>query len=277
MRSVLHKTHRDRKYTTINLTCVEDSRLSGLAKAVHLYAMSRPPDWDLNTQDVINRFKEGKRAIYHAMQELVETGYLQRERERNGQRFGPIVLHWYENPQRSRSEEVQDEEVQIEELHGEDIQDSTAYYIPEEQRTKEPTNKVVETGATKPTITGADWAKQHITEGNPWYAVAQNLRRKLKAHTGSSTVWLAAKLRETYADIYAPEAVDAQIDKRIAEGRTDCKYWELFTEGNHGQSRRSHSAGTGQPSRYAAIVHEKDAGGTDAGVLLSDLYDGRDI
>jgi hypothetical protein len=148
--------------------------------------------------------------------------------------------------------------------------ESTAY---KKRRSKEEET----TQPTPPTpVTGADWAKQHIIEGNPWYATAQNLRRKLKAHIGSSTVWLATKLRDTYGDIYTPAQVDAQIDKRAAEGWTGV-YWELFKEGNNGHSRRTDGTGRGQPSRYAAIVHEKDAGGTDTGVLLSDLYDGRDI
>lgn len=82
------------------------------------------------------------------------------------------------------------------------------------------------------TTTGTDWAKAHMDSMNPWYMTAQNLRRKLKAHAGSSTVWLANKLRETYADIYTPEQINAQIDELALKGRTGVVYWQLFCDGN---------------------------------------------
>ncbi|MCL4410472.1 MAG: hypothetical protein M1356_09230 [Gammaproteobacteria bacterium] len=106
MKSIQHKTHRNNRYCTINVTCVEDPNVSGLAKAIHLYAMSRPADWDLHTEDIMNRFKEGRDSIYKAMQNLVDNKYLVRrcgsEQEHTDKgHFKPTELHWYEEPQNS--------------------------------------------------------------------------------------------------------------------------------------------------------------------------------
>ena len=100
MQSILHVTHRDEKYTTINLTAVEDKNLSGLAKALHLYAMSRPPGWILRTTDILNRFKEGQKAIWKALYLLEEFGYLTRKDmpDPKTKKFVGVVYDWYEEP-----------------------------------------------------------------------------------------------------------------------------------------------------------------------------------
>ena len=105
-------------------------------------------------------------------------------------------------------------------------------------------------------VTGVDWAKAHIDCMNPWYEKAQNYRRKLKSHTGSATVWLATKLRETYGDIYTPEQVDAQIDKRASEGWTGT-YYELFADSSNGNgSRRRGGFDQAEESRKAMAMLE---------------------
>ena len=102
MKLIVHRTHRDNHYATVNLTCVEDPRISGLAKALHLYAMSRPEGWRLQTQDLVSRFREGKEAIYAALKQLEDAGYLVRQQgKRRKGRFGSFVCHWYEEPNTS--------------------------------------------------------------------------------------------------------------------------------------------------------------------------------
>jgi hypothetical protein len=99
VKSVCHRTHRNNRYTTINLTCVEDPSLSALAKAIHLYAMSRPEGWDLTTKDIFKRFKEGRDAVYKAIVELETSRYLRRlQPRREGNRFSVVEMHWYEEP-----------------------------------------------------------------------------------------------------------------------------------------------------------------------------------
>lgn len=125
-----------------------------------------------------------------------------------------------------------------------------------EEDTTEEEAKEVDTPPPPAPVTGVDWAKAHIDCMNPWYEKAQNYRRKLKSHTGSATVWLATKLRETYGDIYTPEQVDAQIDKRASEGWTGT-YYELFADSSNGNgSRRRGGFDQAEESRKAMAMLE---------------------
>lgn len=70
------RVEKNTKYVTINLTAVEDERLSWTAKGVHLYFMSRPPDWKVRIADLLNRSSQGRHALKAAIRELKENGYL---------------------------------------------------------------------------------------------------------------------------------------------------------------------------------------------------------
>ena len=169
MKSILHKTHRRNRYATVNLTCLEDDRLSGLAKAIHFYAMSRPDDWDLNTADIIQRFQEGRDAIYKALGDLKGFGYLTQMQERIGQRFGPVELHWYEVPQlpESQDTETQDtenqeaEELSVDSQHPESPDTESPHpenphhsrdRIPRDHGTKEPQGTTTPPASVEPAV-----------------------------------------------------------------------------------------------------------------------------
>lgn len=95
---VLHRVERDRKYAVVHLTAIEDPRLTGTAKAVHVYAMSRPDGWELSTEDIYHRFKEGKDAIGAAFKCLEKFGYLKREKSRQDGGRWLYIYTWYEKP-----------------------------------------------------------------------------------------------------------------------------------------------------------------------------------
>ncbi|HET6455413.1 MAG TPA: hypothetical protein VFI02_13495, partial [Armatimonadota bacterium] len=99
MKVVRHLTHRNNRYATINLTCVEDDRLSGLAKAIHLYVISRSPDWDFRLREIQGHFSEGKNQFYRALQELKDRRYVFLSQDKGaGGRFDELVYAFYEEP-----------------------------------------------------------------------------------------------------------------------------------------------------------------------------------
>ena len=55
MKNTIHKTHRDNMYATVSLYCLQDPRVSGLAKALHFYAISRPEGWVLRMEELYRR------------------------------------------------------------------------------------------------------------------------------------------------------------------------------------------------------------------------------
>lgn len=73
------RVEKNKKYITINLTAVEDPNLSWAAKGVHLYFMSRPPDWVIRTADLLKRSNQGRHALRSALNELKKNGYLSLE------------------------------------------------------------------------------------------------------------------------------------------------------------------------------------------------------
>jgi hypothetical protein len=111
MKNIIHKTHRDNMFATVSLYCLQDPRVSGLAKALHFYAISRPEGWVLRMEDLYRRFKEGRYAIRKAMKELEAAGYLVRHQSRTpapdgSTRYGTTECEWYEESASSEQSTV---------------------------------------------------------------------------------------------------------------------------------------------------------------------------
>lgn len=97
---VILEVDYDMKWRTVNLHCAEDSRVSYGAKGLHLYLSSRPKNWKLNKQDLLNRSTNGRDAVNAFIKELKFYGYLRIEdgRDEEGQ-FMPkwVVSHFPSN------------------------------------------------------------------------------------------------------------------------------------------------------------------------------------
>ena len=61
---------------------LHDPRLSLKAKGLHAFMRSMPSGWRFNVPDLTNRLPEGKAAITAALKELVDVGYIDRDRAR---------------------------------------------------------------------------------------------------------------------------------------------------------------------------------------------------
>jgi predicted transcriptional regulator len=74
---------KDKNYTTINNTIFKDRKISCKSKGVFATIMSLPDNWDFSISGLSSILKEGKSAIYSAIEELENNGYVQRKRVRN--------------------------------------------------------------------------------------------------------------------------------------------------------------------------------------------------
>ena len=82
------------QYAVLAMAIVEDSRLSWKAKGLMAYLASRPQGWNINEQDLINRSTDGRDAVRAGLNELVDAGYLVRERVANPEgRFAKTIWH----------------------------------------------------------------------------------------------------------------------------------------------------------------------------------------
>jgi hypothetical protein len=67
--------NKNENYTIISNVCVRDNRLSLKAKGLMSLVMSLPDGWDFSIQGLSSIVKEGKSAIYAAINELKDFGY----------------------------------------------------------------------------------------------------------------------------------------------------------------------------------------------------------
>jgi hypothetical protein len=73
MNKIIRK--KNENYTIVSNVCVRDNRISLKAKGLMSLVMSLPDDWDFSIQGLSSIVKEGKSAIYAAINELKEFGY----------------------------------------------------------------------------------------------------------------------------------------------------------------------------------------------------------
>lgn len=69
------KREKSKNYTTISNVFLRDNNLSIKAKGLLAVVMSLPEDWDFTIKGICSVLKEGKTAIYSAIQELKDCGY----------------------------------------------------------------------------------------------------------------------------------------------------------------------------------------------------------
>jgi hypothetical protein len=77
------KKARDKPYVILDITALNDARLSFRAKGLHTYLMSRPDNWQVHIEQLEKQSpREARDAIRGAMQELETCGYIRRQRVR---------------------------------------------------------------------------------------------------------------------------------------------------------------------------------------------------
>lgn len=77
------RVEKNKNYTTINNTSIQDNRLTWKAKAIHVFMLSRPDDWVFYNEELIKWAKDGKDAFLSGLKELKKYGYIKKEKRRN--------------------------------------------------------------------------------------------------------------------------------------------------------------------------------------------------
>lgn len=78
------KVEKNTSYTTINNEFLRSKKLSFKAKGVLAFIMSLPDNWDLSIAGIEAISKEGKDAVRNAVHELMDAGYIFREKAAKG-------------------------------------------------------------------------------------------------------------------------------------------------------------------------------------------------
>lgn len=77
------KKMRQKGFTIVDNTVIEDTELSWKAKGVFLYLWSKSDDWQFYEVEVTKHAKDGRDSLRSALKELETRGYLKRTRNRN--------------------------------------------------------------------------------------------------------------------------------------------------------------------------------------------------
>lgn len=94
------------KYVTVSNRVTQDPNISLKARGLLFTIMTLSPDWDFTVRGLVTITKEGKAAIYSAIDELIEAGYCERHAVRAAD--GKILHHdytFYENADRVSARE----------------------------------------------------------------------------------------------------------------------------------------------------------------------------
>ena len=73
---IIIRTDHEKNYKVIDLTCVQDEKLSWKAKGIFNYFVTRPPHWSIKIADLFKKSKDGMNSLNSGIKELIEAGYL---------------------------------------------------------------------------------------------------------------------------------------------------------------------------------------------------------
>tara|TARA_Y100001963_G_scaffold63728_1_gene88748 strand:+ start:4848 stop:5645 length:798 start_codon:yes stop_codon:yes gene_type:complete len=79
---VKFRTHKKNNYTIIDNKLIYDNSITAKSKAVIIYLLSKPDEWNTNIRDIAKNFKDGYDSIKSALVELEKTYYLDRKKLR---------------------------------------------------------------------------------------------------------------------------------------------------------------------------------------------------
>jgi len=96
---IIRSPRPERDYYALRNSIIDDQRLSWDARAVLVHLLSKPDGWRLNVQALINETKSakvrtGRDAVYRIIAELIDIGYMTRQRHADGS----IEYTIYEEP-----------------------------------------------------------------------------------------------------------------------------------------------------------------------------------
>jgi hypothetical protein len=74
-------------FVQIDKECINDSSVSWRAKGILAYLLSKPDNWQVYEQDIINHSTDGRDAVRNSIKELIRAGYISKEQSRTKGKF----------------------------------------------------------------------------------------------------------------------------------------------------------------------------------------------
>ena len=81
--SQIKRSKRNKNFTTVDNTFINDDRLSYKATGLLIYLLSKPDDWQTYISQLSKAKKEGKDAVMTGLNELIKYGYITRQKTKD--------------------------------------------------------------------------------------------------------------------------------------------------------------------------------------------------
>ena len=90
---------RENPFVQVDKTVINNVKLTWKAKAILIYLLSLPPDWQIYEQEIAKHALDGKESLRTGIQELIRAGYIRRKQIRNTDgTFDCYEYHVFEIP-----------------------------------------------------------------------------------------------------------------------------------------------------------------------------------
>lgn len=100
MAGKIHRRKKSGDFVTLDTHCSRNKNLRWASKGLHTYLLQLPDDWQVNISDLENRSEDGRDATTAAMNSLIESGYVVRERKHDDKgRFEGYDYFVFERPE----------------------------------------------------------------------------------------------------------------------------------------------------------------------------------
>lgn len=107
---MIFRTVKNTNYVCIHKGFLSDKKLSFRAKGLMAYCLGRPDNWEFHVSHLQEVSTEGRDAVYAAIKELIEAGYIIRKLNRSKGKFERGSYEIYETPQQKPVPENPDTE-----------------------------------------------------------------------------------------------------------------------------------------------------------------------
>lgn len=99
--SIIHIRKRENPYVMIDKRPLENEEMSWQAKGMLTYLLSKPANWNVCVEDLINRSKDGKTAVYATIKELEALGHIVKSAHRQDGRITKWIYDVFEEPEKA--------------------------------------------------------------------------------------------------------------------------------------------------------------------------------
>ena len=98
----IFRINKTKNYTIISNYHLRDKELSLKAKGLLTLMLTLPEEWEYSLNGLASLTKEGLKSIRSTIQELIDTGYIERKQERDENGHFNYIYDIYELPPHSR-------------------------------------------------------------------------------------------------------------------------------------------------------------------------------